>query len=317
MAVGACLLLAAVAAGPKQPTDQLVDPPTRLESAHLANAIRIHPRVISGGSPVGDEAFAELRELGIRTVISVDGARPDVETARKYGLRYVHMPNSYQEISSRRAQELAKALGELPGPFYIHCHHGLHRAPTAAGVACVAAGLIDPDAVPALLKLAGTAPTYRGLVASARAARPIDADQLDALQVTFLDTVPPQPITSAMVEIEATYDHLVEIAAAGWQTPTANPDLQPAHEALLLSEHFAELLRSDEVRTKSDAFRRALHTGQTLADTLQKELARPRPATGKSDKDRPADAILKRITRNCKDCHQQYRDNPSPPQRDS
>ena len=41
-----------------------------------------------GAEPAGDEAFRNLRALGYRTVLSVDGAIPDVETAESNGLRY-------------------------------------------------------------------------------------------------------------------------------------------------------------------------------------------------------------------------------------
>src|SRR3712207_7739670 len=58
------------------------------------------------------------------TVISVDGARPDVELARKYGLRYVHLPIGYDDVTENEGRAIAKAITELPGPFYIHCHHG-------------------------------------------------------------------------------------------------------------------------------------------------------------------------------------------------
>lgn len=63
-----------------------------LTSKHLPNPVRIHAHVISGGLPEGNAAFEELKSLGIKTVISVDGAKPDVARAEKYGLRYVHLP---------------------------------------------------------------------------------------------------------------------------------------------------------------------------------------------------------------------------------
>src|SRR5262245_48277837 len=117
--------------------------PRKLAALHLPCAIEIHPQVISGGLPEGEAAFQDLAALGIKTIISVDGATPDVATAKKHGLRYVHLPHGYDGISAARAAELAKAVRDLPGPIYIHCHHGKHRSPAAAAVACVAAGLTD------------------------------------------------------------------------------------------------------------------------------------------------------------------------------
>ena len=80
-----------------------------------------------------------------------------------YGLRYVHLPHGYDGIDQRRARELAKAVRDLPGPIYIHCHHGKHRSPAAAAVACVGAGLLKPDRSLCVLNTAGTSTNYRGL----------------------------------------------------------------------------------------------------------------------------------------------------------
>src|SRR5262245_55603645 len=80
--------------------------PTRLNSAYLPNAFRIHAKVMSGGLPAGEAAFAELAELGVKTIISVDGAKPDVMAAERHGLRYVHLPHGYDGISETRIKEL-------------------------------------------------------------------------------------------------------------------------------------------------------------------------------------------------------------------
>src|SRR5438094_677830 len=80
-------------------------------------------------SPDGDEGFHSLQQLGIKTIVSVDGARPEVDLARKYGLRYVHLPIGYDAVPREQALRIARAIRDLPGPVYIHCHHGRHRGP--------------------------------------------------------------------------------------------------------------------------------------------------------------------------------------------
>src|SRR4051812_11985448 len=69
-----------------------------LPTRYLPNTVRIHERVISGGLPEGDAAFEELKELGIKTLISVDGVKPDVAQAKKFGMRYVHLPHGYDGV---------------------------------------------------------------------------------------------------------------------------------------------------------------------------------------------------------------------------
>src|SRR5262245_34504268 len=67
----------------------------KLVTPGLHNVHRITDKLLSGSRPEGDEGFRLLRDLGVKTVMSVDGARPEVERARKYGLRYVHLPFGY------------------------------------------------------------------------------------------------------------------------------------------------------------------------------------------------------------------------------
>ena len=275
--------------------------PQKLVADHLPNAFRIHDRVISGGQPEGDAGFRELKNLGVKTIISVDGARPNVELARKYGLKYVHLPHGYDGIPQQRARELAKAVRDLEGPIYIHCHHGHHRSPAAATVACVSAGLIEPSAAISILKAAGTSENYRGLYQSAEAARKLDEALLDALQAEFPETAKLPPLAEAMVEIDRTHDRLKAIAAAGWKTPPDDPDLDPAHEALLLKEHFTELLRTGDVQRQSELFRRQLLASEQAAGALESALR---------DGIDGSSAALARVTKNCTDCHRQFRDVP-------
>jgi cytochrome c556 len=281
----------------------------KLAVEHLPNAWQITENVISGGLPDGDAAFQQLAELGVQTVISVDGMKPDAAAARKHGLRYVHLPHGYDGVPEERAQELAKAVRDLPGPIYIHCHHGKHRSPSAAAVACVGAGVLDRSLAETVLKTAGTSENYQGLYASARSAEPFDAALLDALQAEFPEASAVPPLAEAMVALEHTHDHLKQIAAAGWQTPAGHPDLDPTHEALLLREHFAELLRMDEVTQQPEAFRQSLRESETAAQALENAL-RASPVSAEA-----AQSSLDRVGQRCAACHQEYRDQPLSEQR--
>lgn len=284
--------------------------PQKLQSAHLPNLIRIHQRVISGGLPEGDEAFQELRELGIRTIISVDGARPDVERAAKFGLRYVHLPHSYDGIPESRIAELAKAVRELESPIYIHCHHGKHRSPAAAAVACVGAGLIPPSMARPILTLAGTGSNYRGLYQSAESARRIDDRILSGLRAEFPETAVIPPMAEAMVALEHTHDRLKILSALDWQTPNDDPGNEAAHEALLLREHFAEMLRMDSVAHgdagQKQAFINALQLSQEFESGLTSWMDRGKPA----DERTALRTAFEKIGKNCSACHRETRDMP-------
>jgi protein tyrosine phosphatase (PTP) superfamily phosphohydrolase (DUF442 family) len=103
--------------------------PRKIQAAGLHNVYRITDKLMSGSSPDVDAGFKSLKELGVKTVISVDGAKPDIVHAHKYGLRYVHIPFGYDGIPRQQVLRLARAVRDLPGPIYIHCHHGVHRGP--------------------------------------------------------------------------------------------------------------------------------------------------------------------------------------------
>ncbi len=293
------------------PKDSVVGQlPQKINAAHLPNAFRIHEKVISGGQPEGEVAFQELEDLGVRTVISVDGAKPDLELAKKHGLRYVHLPHSYDGVPKQRAIELAKVVRDLEGPIYIHCHHGKHRSPAAAVVACVSAGLIDPSVSATILKIAGTNPNYRGLYQSAESARKLDQAVLDAIEADFPQIATLPPMAEAMVQLEHTQDRIKEIAAAEWTSPESHSDLDPAHEALLLREHFTEMLRTDSVAKESEEFREMLRDSETAAGELETAILKWNDAGSPSPAPDSIKSSFDRVSKNCAGCHQKFRDVP-------
>src|SRR4051794_27773883 len=82
--------------------------PVPIAEPGLPHAFRVSDRIYSGGSPDGEAGFAELERLGVKTIISVDGARPDVDAATRHGIRYVHLPVGYDGIPRERVLELSK-----------------------------------------------------------------------------------------------------------------------------------------------------------------------------------------------------------------
>ncbi len=129
----------AAAANPKKLTF------TEFEEPGLDNVLQLSPRIFSGSQPHGEQGFESLEKLGVKTVVSVDGARPDAQRAKQHGLRYVHIPIGYDGIPRPAALALVRAIREAPGPIYIHCHHGKHRGPAAAAVACMAEGIANTE----------------------------------------------------------------------------------------------------------------------------------------------------------------------------
>jgi hypothetical protein len=248
--------------------------------------------------------------LGIKTIISVDGAKPSVELAKKFGMRYVHLPHGYNGIRQERIEELAKAVRDLDGPIFIHCHHGKHRSPSAAAAACVAAGLIEPSEALPILKLAGTNKNYLGLFESVRTAKRLSSEFLDQLRPDFLETTKLPPMAEAMVELEKTHDHLKQFAGQGWHSLPNHPDLSAVHEALLLREHFTEMLRMEYATQQPAGFAALLKESESDALLLEKALSQWNPTASSNLVPDNVAAPFHRINTNCTVCHSQYRDVP-------
>jgi len=270
---------------------------TAVHKPGLDNAHWLTGNVLSGAQPEGDAAFGELAALGVKTVISVDGAKPDADAARRHGLRSVHLPIGYDGVPVDRAKQLAKAILELPGPVYIHCHHGLHRSPAAAAVACVVAGLMGNDQAVEVMRTLGTGPQYLGLWASAREARPAEPSVLRDLKVDFREAAPIPPLAEAMVGLDEAFERLQVCAKARWKKPDGHPDLDPAHEALRIREILTEVLRTDDCRARPEDFRRWMDGARSAAERLESTLRAAEPPE-------PAFAALMRT---CADCHKSYR----------
>jgi protein tyrosine phosphatase (PTP) superfamily phosphohydrolase (DUF442 family) len=296
------VLLAVAGCGPSGL--RLPAPGEVLEAPGLHNVLRVTDKLYSGSSPDGDAGFRSLRALGVRTVISVDGARPDVGRAHAFGLRYVHLPIGYDGVPEAQGRRLARAVRDLPGPVYAHCHQGKHRGPAAAVVArrCLDAGC-GADAALALLRKAGTDPHYTGLYASAARFQPLSAAELDQVSADFPEVSPVPALAEWMVAVDELWDRIKEVRAAGWTAPPAHPDLDPAHEALQLVEAYREAGRLPDVARRPEELRRWLTEAEQAAQDLEAALRR--------GPDRPAaEAAYGRSAAACARCHGRYRDVP-------
>ncbi len=315
--VGVCLILSASElfprsgeTPPRQPpaaaapvTPDLGSVPRPVTSRAIENLYRLGEGLYSGGEPRGEAAFAELAALGVKTLVSVDGAAPDVETARRFGLRYVHLPLGYQGYPEAACLRLARAVIELPGPVFVHCHHGKHRGPAAAAIMAITRWGWTPDQAERWLQTAGTSTNYAGLYATVRRWRPPAPETMARVPGDFPEVARTPDLVQAMVDVDRAWEHLQAIAAAGYRPPSDQPDLVPAREAERLAERLAEARRFPEVAGAgadlTERFLRAEREARELARLLRGE---PLPAT----------EVLSRqfqvIGRSCTDCHRAFRD---------
>ncbi|GAB4385023.1 MAG: hypothetical protein Kow0022_09420 [Phycisphaerales bacterium] len=266
----------------------------------LQNVRALSPGVYCGSVPEGEAGFQSLQLLDVRSVISVDGARPDVGAARARGLSYAHIPIRYSGISDEAAVQLAAAVRDLPGPVYIHCHHGRHRGPAAACLALVELGVISPQRGVELLEAAGTSHDYPGLYAAVAQAGRIDDAALRGVAAELPAAAPVPGFVAAMSGIEVTFGHLRAVERAGWGPPEDHPDLVPAAEAGMLHDLFRAAQADTQVPSAQDDFAR------WLAQSIERS-ARLEEAIAAGDA-RQASAELATLSNLCTQCHVRYRD---------
>lgn len=288
---------------PKAPTLD-ADKPVDLPGLH--NLVAFGPTFYSGSVPEGDAGFDSLKALGIKTIISVDGAAPDVAAAKARGMRYIHLPIGYNGMNQTRTMEIARAveLAETRGPVFIHCHHGKHRSAGAAGAAAVTLGMLSNEAALGRLKVSGTAPNYKGLFKCVNAARPATQAELAAVPDNFPEVWKTSGLVNTMVEIDEAFENLKAIESAGWVSPPDHPDLVPAAEAGRLADLFRNLQDDEAVKSESAEFRSAAAAASKDAAEIEAALTAKNAANITAQ----ATAKFKILARSCKECHAKYRD---------
>ena len=282
--------------------------PEPLEIEGVENAFRLSPRLYSGGGPQGTTSLAALRALGVKTIISVDGTTPDVDAARRLGMRYVHLPIGYDGVPRDQAVRMVKALRTLPGPVYVHCHHGIHRGPAAAAVCGIATEGWSKERAAEWLKVAGTSPDYRGLHASVRDFLIPTADELQAAGAELPERSEVDDLVETMVKVDERWDGLKAVQKAGFKPPSAHPYVDPTAEALQLLELYREALRLPEAKGKGDAFLREMASAEQAASGLYEAMAKhakqPSP-----DSLKEVEAAFAAAGKSCKSCHVRHRDH--------
>lgn len=267
----------------------------------IHNMHQVTDRLYSGAVPEGDAAFDELASLGVKTIISVDGATPDVARAEARGMRYVHVPITYATVTPEQQREIARAMRDLDGPVFMHCHHGRHRGPAAAASASIALGELSPEEGVAFMKRAGTADNYVGLYACVSSATVLAKSDIDAAPADFPPVRKPSGLVAAMVEVDIAFENLKLIRVAGWKTPADHPDLVPAAEAGRLVDHFRFSLEDPKCSKLGDDYIKQMEQAIAEASNLEEKLVNNASSAELA-------VAYELVNTSCKGCHTAYRD---------
>ena len=285
--------------------DEVDSPPVaRVPQGALPNLIQYESRVLVGGVPSEDIAFRTLADHGVRTIVSVDGAVPDIEAARRHGIRYVHLPIGYEGIEPWRRVELARAVGDAreEGKVYVHCHHGRHRCAAAAGVALVSLGLSRSEEALRLMRRSGTSSHYPGLFRVVGEAGVVDEALLGSVKTPLPEIHRPSGVVESMLEAAMSFERIQRIANAGWKTPPDHPDLRASVEAATLTEALRLMREMESSRAEGDMelVSRA-ERSVAIATRFERLLLAESPDHGALDR------AFVELSATCGDCHRAHR----------
>ncbi|WP_233215327.1 phosphatase domain-containing putative toxin [Rhodopirellula bahusiensis] len=248
----------------------------------LENRIEVHPSLMSGAAPHGEAAFAELASLGVKVVVSVDGQRPDIELARKHGLRYIHIPIGYDGVHEQACKAAVALTDQIQEPMYVHCHHGKHRGPAMAAVIAQTAGWLDRKQAIELLKNAGTGSQYAGLWRDVDGFRP----QPDSVEIPELVEVAQiSTLASHMVDTSLHYEVLLKsMRSNDWKVG----------EVRLLQEALRE-----SHRVCNEEMRPWMKDSVELVHSMESQVER-------EDYQELSESMA-RLKKACNQCHERYR----------
>jgi protein tyrosine phosphatase (PTP) superfamily phosphohydrolase (DUF442 family) len=286
---------ASEAAPPAKPLPIQMVPAETIEHSGLHNVARVSDWLYSGSSPESEVAMRVLKKLGIKTILSVDGARPEVELAESVGIRYVHLPIGYGIVQQERLDALAVAAEDLEKPIYVHCHHGKHRGPTSALIMfrSVDRTCSGPSAS-ATIKLLGTGKQYAGLYQTVTEFSPNAIDAVAARAAGFQSVMPVPALVESMLQVDQLWEQLEHLLTSLDRHPKQET---PEAQLTLLAEQFQESARLLTADTTQTELRRQL---SSEAEFYSAWGAQWNPDT--------APAMLKRSQERCAGCHRQFRD---------
>jgi protein tyrosine phosphatase (PTP) superfamily phosphohydrolase (DUF442 family) len=116
---------APVAKGERPAIPGLAQP--RNDLPDLANFSRVSDTLYRGAQP-GPEGFAELKRMGVRTVVNLRDHHSDRDDIRGLGLRYVHIPCETSDPELDQVVTFLQVVTDPANqPAFVHCMHGSDR----------------------------------------------------------------------------------------------------------------------------------------------------------------------------------------------
>lgn len=250
-----------------------------------------------GGGPTGAADFEALARNGYKHVLTVDGAVPDIETAKRYGLSYIHVPIGYDGVTRDEAVAIVKAVKDADGPIYVHCHHGLHRGPAAVAMARIALEGIPTETAVKDLEASGC--KYDGLFRDVKALVPPTDSEL-AKVGDLPEAVIPSGMRDSMTHIDDRWDSIQFVKKLGYKPSAEHPDIDPAHEVGMLENLLRNFAEMPDSQALGPEFIAMAEASRAAAAKLEATIRAGDPVA--------SEAAFKALKDSCSQCHKKHRD---------
>jgi protein tyrosine/serine phosphatase len=100
----------------------------------LSNFAKVSDALYRGAQPT-KEGFAELKKLGVKTIINLRARHSDEEFIKGLELNYFSIPiNTWDLDNKHTARFLSIVLDKANQPVFVHCQHGSDRTGTMVAV---------------------------------------------------------------------------------------------------------------------------------------------------------------------------------------
>ena len=121
------------------------DPPdhwaSRIDAPGVVNLYRADTHLYRGGQP-DDEGFAQLKAMGIRTVVNLRTLHSGRERCAQVGLDYLHIPVPPWHADDAAVIEFLKVAADRKRqPVFVFCRHGADRT----GMMCAVYRVVVQD----------------------------------------------------------------------------------------------------------------------------------------------------------------------------
>lgn len=261
----------------------------------IENFRKIGPHLYSGGEPDTEEDFAFLKRQGVTIVLSVDGAKPNLEWAEKHGLKYVHVPMGYDGPDEHVRLSLAKVATDKDAVVFVHCHHGLHRGPAAAALIGLNCKLLDKSSAKELLKVAGTSPKYQGLW---RAVEEFVPHKEGTVLPELVAVDENNQLALSMADLDRAFESIAEARIKKPDATQKEFSAEDKERIVLIEENFKEFARLLPQGSDAKLVQWAKEA-QEQATTLR--------MLAEAQKIEEATSLLRMMSKKCTTCHTDFR----------